>query len=77
MLWTNSLQQLLVLAGRNWPSQREYWFRSTSTDSARAYEDAPIVQYNRLFQPILSKRNSVFGGGIGLKEYVGATGGTV
>lgn len=71
---TSSLQQLLVLAGRNWLSQGEYWFKCTSSNSARAYEDPSIVQYNRLFRPILPKRNSVSGVG---KECVGATGCTV
>ena len=32
---TNSLQQLLDLAGSSWLFQREYWFRGTSPKSAR------------------------------------------
>ena len=74
---TDSLQQLLVLAGRNWLSQGVYWFRGTSTNNARAYGDPSIIQYDRLFRPILLKRISVSRGGIGGKECVGATGGTV
>ena len=71
---TNPLQQLLNLAGSSWLFQGEYWFRGTSTNSARAYEDPSIVRYNRLFRPILPKRNGVSGVGIGGKECVDATG---
>ncbi len=74
---TNSLQQLLDLAGSSWLFQGEYWFRGTSPKSARAYEDRSVVQYNRMFRPILPKRNSVSGVGVGGKECVGATGRTV